>query len=174
MRGCPVVVFIAPFKDIFLDHTCLDAIRILWGKWRVWGDATCYMLATCFAEITLHATCYMRAGGQKVRGNEMGCPGSSDHTAAGEQGLMMLVQAYWVVMVHVPGGGGVEGQVCGVAYHIPAASTTYNTHSVQTWEGRQVDPGTHSMQHKEQPAWSGGGVCGRGRHPVSKSHYDGG
>ena len=30
MRGCPVVVFIAPFKDIgFGRHTCLDAIRIL-------------------------------------------------------------------------------------------------------------------------------------------------
>ena len=105
-----------------------------------------------------------------MRGIEMGFPGSSNHTAAGEQGLMMLVQAYWVVMVHVPGGGGVEGQVCGVAYHIPAASTTYNTHSVQTWEGRQVDPGTHSMQHKEQPAWGGGG--GRGWQPVSRSHYD--
>ena len=30
VRGCPVVVFIVPFKIyIFGCHTCLDAIRIL-------------------------------------------------------------------------------------------------------------------------------------------------
>ena len=33
VRGFPVVVFIALFKDVYFGrHTCLDAIRILWGK----------------------------------------------------------------------------------------------------------------------------------------------
>ena len=45
----------------------LDATRILWGKWRVWGGAIAYyMLATCPARN--HATYYMlhadRGGGQ--------------------------------------------------------------------------------------------------------------
>ena len=63
VRGCPVVVFIALFKDVYFGrHACLDAIRILWGKWRVWGGATCYMLATCSARN--HATCYMLHAGR--------------------------------------------------------------------------------------------------------------
>ena len=65
VRGYPVVVFIAPFKDIFLD-----AIRVWTPYVSYGGNGGCgeALHATCLLhappEITLHATCYMQAGGQ--------------------------------------------------------------------------------------------------------------
>ena len=68
VRGCPVVVFIAPFKDIFLD-----AIRVWTPYVSYKGNGGCgeVLHATSLLhappEITLHATCYMQAGDQSSR-----------------------------------------------------------------------------------------------------------
>jgi hypothetical protein len=79
---------------------------------------------------------------------------------------MMLVKAYWVVIVHVPGGGGVEGQVC-CGVHDAIIQTRMLPSRGRRGADRWM-PGTHSVQHKQQPAWGGGG---RGMwHPESRSH----